>query len=120
MNQIPAEIGGGIFLFVVIFLVILVILWFLLPFAIFGTKAKLDTLIQEMRKANTQLEKLREQFATSTQPNPPGTPDEPILSHDHLMAKYKISNDGEKYIFQGHRYDKIEDAIEYARNQARR
>lgn len=40
----------GVILF--IFLLILAFLWFLLPFAIFGTKEKLDTLIEEA-KANT-------------------------------------------------------------------
>jgi cell division protein FtsL len=54
---------GGIYLFVVVFLVVLAILWFLLPFAIFGTKPKLDQLIAETRKTNAELERLREQIS---------------------------------------------------------
>ena len=53
-----------IFLFIVVgvFLIILLILWFLLPFAIFGTKVKLNDLINETKKTNDQLEKLRALF----------------------------------------------------------
>ena len=55
-----------IFLFIVVgvFLIILLILWFLLPFAIFGTKDKLNDLINETKKTNDQLEKLRALFVT--------------------------------------------------------
>ena len=55
-----------IFLFIVVgvFLIILLILWFLLPFAIFGTKDKLNDLINETKKTNYQLEKLRALFVT--------------------------------------------------------
>ena len=54
------------FLFIVVgvFLIILLILWFLLPFAIFGTKDKLNDLINETKKTNYQLEKLRALFVT--------------------------------------------------------
>jgi len=54
------------FLFIVVgvFLIILLILWFLLPFAIFGTKDKLNDLINETKKTNDQLEKLRALFVT--------------------------------------------------------
>lgn len=40
------------------------------------------------------------------------------LSHDELMAKYGISNDGVHYHFQGFRYDKLEDAVAYAQQRA--
>jgi len=40
---------------------------------------------------------------------------EPELGHDELMAKYGISHDGEKYQYQEYRYDKLEDAVAYAR-----
>ena len=55
-----------IFLFIVVgvFLIILLVLWFLLPFAIFGTKDKLNELINETKKTNDQLEKLRALFVT--------------------------------------------------------
>lgn len=48
-------LGGGIGIFVALFLLALAVLWFLLPFAIFGTKDKLDELIIESRKTNKQL-----------------------------------------------------------------
>ena len=53
-----------IFLFIVVgvFLIILLILWFLLPFAVFGTKVKLNDLINETKKTNDKLEKLRALF----------------------------------------------------------
>ena len=42
-----------------IFLLVLLILWISLPFAVFGTKEKLDDLIEETKSSNEQLEKLR-------------------------------------------------------------
>lgn len=39
----------------VIFLIVLAIVWTLLPFAVFGTKPKLDRMIAELQKANAQL-----------------------------------------------------------------
>ena len=47
-----------------VFIILLLILWFLLPFAIFGTKVKLNDLINETKKTNDQLEKLRALFVT--------------------------------------------------------
>ena len=53
-----------IFLFIVVgvFLIILLILWFLLPFAIFGTKDKLNDLINETKKTNDRLRKMEALF----------------------------------------------------------
>jgi hypothetical protein len=46
------EISDGVVVVVVVlFLFVLAILWFLLPFAIFGTKDKLSELIAETKKA---------------------------------------------------------------------
>ena len=47
----------------VLFLVVLGILWFLLPFAIFGTKDRLRDLIEENRRANQDLAAIRKQLA---------------------------------------------------------
>jgi uncharacterized membrane protein len=41
-NGVGALFGGVFGLIVVIFLIVLAILWFCLPFAIFGTKRRLD------------------------------------------------------------------------------
>ena len=46
----------------VVFIILLLILWFLLPFAVFGTKVKLNDLINETKKTNDKLEKLRALF----------------------------------------------------------
>ena len=52
------------FLFIigVAFIILLLILWFLLPFAIFGTKDKLNDLINETKKTNDRLRKMEALF----------------------------------------------------------
>ena len=60
MNEL---LGGGFGLVIVLFLLVLSILWFLLPFAIFGTKDKLSELIAETKKTNEQLSALRAEVA---------------------------------------------------------
>ena len=54
---------GVLGLIVFLFLLILAILWFLLPFAVFGTKDKLATLIAETRKTNAALENVGKQIS---------------------------------------------------------
>jgi len=49
-----------------VFLVILAILWFILPFAIFGTKKKLDLLIESSGETNRLLAKLAGENTEST------------------------------------------------------
>ena len=56
------NIPNFLFIIGVAFIILLLILWFLLPFAIFGTKVKLNDLINETKKTNDQLEKLRALF----------------------------------------------------------
>ena len=51
--------GGVVGLAVVLFLVVLGILWFVLPFAVFGIKGRLDTLIALQRKQNDHIASLR-------------------------------------------------------------
>lgn len=43
-----------------LFLMVLAILWILMPFAIFGTKDRLDTLISETRMQNALLTEMRD------------------------------------------------------------
>ena len=45
-----------------VFIILLLILWFLLPFAIFGTKVKLNDLINETKKTNDRLRKMEALF----------------------------------------------------------
>ena len=47
-----------------LFLIALAVLWFLLPFAIFGIKDKLTALIAETEITNIQLTKLRSEIVT--------------------------------------------------------
>lgn len=49
---------GGFGLLLLLFLFVLAVLWFLLPFAIFGTKDKLAEIIAESRKANVELARI--------------------------------------------------------------
>ncbi|HKH20543.1 MAG TPA: hypothetical protein VKB53_06610 [Gammaproteobacteria bacterium] len=49
----------------VVLLFITVILWIFLPFAIFGTKKKLDRLIEEAKKSNASLQQLIEEVKMS-------------------------------------------------------
>lgn len=46
---------GSFTVIIVLFSIVLAILWFILPFAIFGTKSKLDQLIHEAKKTNHAL-----------------------------------------------------------------
>lgn len=58
-------LGGGFGLFVFLFLFVLALLWFLLPFAIFGTKDKLGEIIAESRRTNAELVKITAELAAT-------------------------------------------------------
>jgi len=58
-----AEVMSYLYIFGYIFLIALAILWFLLPFAIFGIKDKLTALIAETQKTNEQLAELNSRIA---------------------------------------------------------
>ena len=64
-------LGGGLGLFGVVlffFLLVLAVLWFFLPFAIFGTKDKLSALIFEVQKTNAELARISTELShTRTQ-----------------------------------------------------
>jgi len=57
---------GGFSLIVVMFLFILAILWFVLPFAIFGTKAILRDTLREQKKQTKLLKRLVAQSSGQT------------------------------------------------------
>jgi len=57
-------LGGGSLVIIVV-LVVLAIEWFFLPFAIFGTKDKLNQMIQATRKTNSLLEEILEEMVRS-------------------------------------------------------
>jgi hypothetical protein len=60
------------------FLCILAILWILVPFAVFGVKSLLHSLIAEQRRTNQMLEALSEQFQASAL--------RPVVLHDPAPA----------------------------------
>lgn len=51
-------VDTGIGLVVVIFLVVLALLWFFLPFAIFGTKDLIEQQIKETKETNRLLKQI--------------------------------------------------------------
>ena len=55
------ETYAGVGFVVVMFLVVLAILWFFLPFAIFGTKALIEQQIQESKETNKLLKQIVDQ-----------------------------------------------------------
>ena len=57
--------GGGFGVVVMLFLFLLALLWFLLPFAIFGTKDKLAALIAESKKTNVELARIASELAAA-------------------------------------------------------
>ena len=56
---------GGFGLVVILFLFVLALLWFLLPFAIFGTKDKLAEIIAESKKTNAELARISSELAAA-------------------------------------------------------
>ena len=54
---------GGVGLIVALFLLVLAVLWFLLPFAIFGTKDKLAEIIAESKRTNAELTRIASELA---------------------------------------------------------
>ncbi len=57
------ETLGGLYAGIALFLLVLAILWFFLPFAIFGTKDKLNQLIRETQETNEELRRIRIQLS---------------------------------------------------------
>lgn len=67
--------SGGLSLFVALFLFVLAVLWFLLPFAIFGTKDKLAEIIAESKKTNAELARIAAELAATRTAMAPRLPD---------------------------------------------
>ncbi len=49
---------GTLTLVTTLLLIVVAILWILMPFAVFGTKPKLDEAIAELKKTNAKLDEL--------------------------------------------------------------
>lgn len=58
------EALGGLYLVVVLLMAFVGVLWILMPFAIFGTKDKLETLIIETKRNTEALEAMHETLKT--------------------------------------------------------
>lgn len=59
----PAAMLGGVFgLFVILFLLVLGILWFIFPFAVFGVKPLLRQIIAEQKRTNETLARISQQI----------------------------------------------------------
>lgn len=63
------EITSGIGLLLSVFLLIIGILWFLLPFAVFGTKDRLSELIAAQQRTNEELAAIRKHLIDQHSPN---------------------------------------------------
>lgn len=54
-----AESAGVLYLIGIVFLFILAVLWFFLPFAVFGIQPKMEKVIAEAKRTNELLEEIR-------------------------------------------------------------
>ena len=66
---------GGLGLVFTIFAFVLAVLWFFLPFAIFGTKDKLAEIIAESKKTNAELARIAAELAATRTAMAPRLPD---------------------------------------------
>ena len=58
MNGMVSGYFGFMSPLITLFVLFLAVLWCILPFAIFGTKRRLDQLIEEQRKTNNWLQQI--------------------------------------------------------------
>ena len=65
-----AELSGGVFLAGVLFLLILLVLWVVLPFAVFGIKRRLDVVIALSRSSNNSLKRIEAALVAQTKQVP--------------------------------------------------
>ena len=54
-------LGATTWLVIFSFLFVLAVLWFLLPFAVFGSKSRLDKIVNELRELNRTMKGASEQ-----------------------------------------------------------
>jgi ABC-type spermidine/putrescine transport system permease subunit I len=74
MDSSSAAALGGFSLVIGLFLVVLGILWFCLPFAVFGLKAKLDALTKETQRTNALLGQVYGELAATSAARETDTP----------------------------------------------
>lgn len=81
-------LSGGVVLAIVFFLLLLAILWIILPFAVFGIKNRLDTIIKVADKASERLERIERQLRAMNAGEYPG--------QAHTPPKIKVEMVSEK------------------------
>jgi len=78
MNLLFDGMGGPVLLLLSLFVAITAVLWVLLPFSIFGIKARLDEQLRVLRRIDARLERLQDAWA-----EPSGQP--PIAETETTM-----------------------------------
>ena len=68
-------LSGTFSLAFLVFVVVVSVLWIILPFALFGIKGRLDSLITELQKMNENIKDLRRSEASQIENNVKITPD---------------------------------------------
>lgn len=76
---------------------------------------RLNKIHKELRQLNVTAERHLASLSlpARTLQQPQVAPETP-LSEASLMAKYGITKEGDKYVYSGYRYDKLQDAVTYA------
>jgi hypothetical protein len=80
MAGFSPETTNLLFLIGAIFLAIMAVLWFCLPFAVFGIKALLRQILAEQRQTNERLEQLAPRSGYDAPPKPALAQDTPRRS----------------------------------------
>ena len=65
----PEVLTGGVGIVIILFIVILSILWFFLPFAVFGIKKRLDRMVEQNSEIITLLQMRNTKSETSSSSN---------------------------------------------------
>lgn len=75
---------------------------------------RLNKIYKELKRLNETQEKNFHAQPASTAPNKSQVAPEISLSEVALMAKHGIVKEGDKYVYSGFRYDRLQDAVNYA------
>lgn len=78
MNLLFDGVGGPVLLLLSLFVVVTAVLWLLLPFSIFGIKAKLDEQLRVLRRIDAGLERLHGALAEPARRSPIAEPERTI------------------------------------------
>lgn len=75
----PQMFNNGLGIVIILFIVVLSILWFLLPFAVFGIKRRLDIMIEQNNQLITLLQ-MRNNKSEISRPNNKNERIEPTIN----------------------------------------